>query len=291
MEGAALERITGTVLSALAGGEAIGAEALMFLLRRYGATDRVDLRGALEPALAAGLERQALAITVRERAAWLALFAEAITLSADARLLEAATLLVAALQRDWGGPATVEGSAVSVDAALRACGILDLPSIAPHAVDELERVVAASYRPGEGLVEPHHAAADGAQLANHIFLASALLTAYEISDRLPYPMLAEELVQAARRRYWRDAAGCFETTGVPRRDLFRLNCEASRVLCRLAALHQDPDYRAAAVIRDGAAYADDAARILESHAGNAAELGLDAAVYGLALAERLALDT
>jgi hypothetical protein len=81
MEGAALEQITGTVLAALAGGEAIDATALTFLLRRYGATDRPDLRGALEPALAAGLESQALARTVRERAAWLALFAEALTLS------------------------------------------------------------------------------------------------------------------------------------------------------------------------------------------------------------------
>ena len=289
MEGAALERITGSVLAALAGGEAIDATALTFLLRRYGATDRGDLRGALEPALAAGLERQALAISVRERAAWLALFAEAMTLSADARLLDAATLLVAALQRDWGGPCSVEGSAVSVDAALRACGVLDLPSIAPHAVDELERVVAAAYRPGEGLVEAH-AGEDGGRLANHIFLASALLTAYEISGRLPYPMLAEELVQAARRHYWRESAGCFETPDVPHCDLFRLNCEASRVLCRLAALHQDAAYRAAAVIRDDAAYAEDAARILDAYADGVAERGVHGAVYGLALAERLALD-
>ncbi len=291
MTGAALERITGTVLSALAGGEAVDAAALTFLLRRYGATDRMDLRGALEPALAAGLERQALAITVRERAAWLALFAEAIGLSADARLLDAATRLIAALQREWGAPSSVEGSAVSVDAALRACGVLDLPAIAPPAVDELERVVAASYRPGEGLLEPHDAGAAGGQLANYIFLASALLTAYEISGRLPYSMLAEELVQAARRRYWRDSAGCFETAGVTHRDLFRLNCEGARLLCRLAALHRDPDYRAAAVIRDEAAYADDAARILEAYAEDVAALGAAAAVYGLALGERLALDT
>ena len=103
-------------------------------------------------------------------------------------------------------------------------------------------------------------------------------------------MLAEELVQAARRRYWREDAGCFEEPEIAPRDLFRLNCEASRVLCRLAALHQDPAYRAAAVIRDDATYADDAARILDACANVAGELGVDGAVYGLALAERLALD-
>src|SRR5262249_19767044 len=120
--------------------------------------------------------------------------------------------------------------------------------------------------------------------------ASALLTAYEISGRLPYPMLAEELVQAARRRYWSKSAGCFETPNVSRCELFRLNCEASRVLCRLAVLHQDSGYRAAAVIRADAAYASDAARILDAHANCVAELGVQGAVYGLALAERLALN-
>jgi uncharacterized protein YyaL (SSP411 family) len=152
-------------------------------------------------------------------------------------------------------------------------------------------VVAAAYRPGEGLVVEHgHETADGGPLADYVFLASALLTAYEISGRLPYPMLAEELIQTARRRYWNDAAGCFEPAQATPPDVFRLNCEASRVLCRLAALHHQPDYRAGAVIRADAAYAADAARILDAHAGAAAGLGVGGAVYGLALADRLALE-
>ena len=156
MEGAAIEWITGTVLAALERGDAVDATALTFLLRRFRDTDRDDLRDALEPALAGGLERQALAETIGERAAWLTLFAEALTLSADDRLLEATTTLLASLQREWGRTKEVEDAAVSVDASLRACGLLDLPSIAPEAVDELERIVAAAYRPGEGLAHSLH---------------------------------------------------------------------------------------------------------------------------------------
>jgi uncharacterized protein YyaL (SSP411 family) len=290
MERAAIEWITGTVLAALQRGDALDATALTFLLRRFRETDRDDLRDALEPALAGGLERQALAETIGDRAAWLTLFAEALTLSADHRLLEATTTLLASLQRDWGRTSEVEDAAISVDASLRACGMLDLPSIAPVAVDELERIVSAAYRPGEGIA---HSVRDRGsprrQLADHIFLSSALLTAYEISGRLPYSMLAEELVQVARRTHWSDAAGCFETSDVQHQDRFRLNCEAARVLCRLAALHKDRSYRAAAVIRSDAAYADDATRILQAQDGASRALGVLSAAYGLALSERLAL--
>jgi hypothetical protein len=289
MERAAIEWITGTVLAALERGDTLDATALIFLLRRYRETDRDDLREALEPALAGGLERQASAETIRDRAAWLTLFAEALTLSADDRLLEAATTLLASLQREWGRTREVEDAAVSVDASLRACGVLDVPSIAPEAIDELERIVAAAYHPGEGLAHSIHDRASAGRLADHIFLSSALLTAYEISGRLPYSMLAEELVQGARRTHWNDAAGCFEAAAVDHRVLFHLNCEASRVLCRLAALHNDQGYRAAAVIRPDAAYADDAARILRAQNSTCRELGLLSAAYGLALSERLAL--
>jgi hypothetical protein len=289
MEGAAIEWMTETVLAALERGDPVDATALTFLLRRFRDTDRADLRDALEPALAGGLERQALAGSIGERAAWLTLFADALSLSADDRLLAATTTLLASLQREWGRSQEVEDASVSVDASLRACSLLDLPSIAPHAVDELERIVAAAYRPGEGLAHNLHDRAVGSgQLADHIFLASALLTAYQISGRLPYSMLAEELVQVARRLHWSDVAGCFESTSDNRWEAFRLNCEAARVLCRLGALHDDQGYRAAAVIRPDAAYADAATGILHAQDGRCREFGTLSAVYGLALSERLA---
>jgi hypothetical protein len=67
---------------------------------------------------------------------------------------------------------------------------------------------------------------------------------------------------------------------------FALNCDAVRVLCRLAALHHDDDYRHVAVVAADANYKADADRILIAHAESAHARGLaDAAAYGLALAE------
>jgi hypothetical protein len=289
MERAAIEWLTMTVLAALERGDPVDATALIFLLRRFRETDRVDLRDALEPALAAGLDRQMLADTIDERAAWLLLFADALILSADDRLVEATTTLLASLQRDWGRTSEVGDAAVSVDASLRAGRLLGLSSVAPDAVDELERIVAGSYHPGEGLAHNlDGGASDRGRLTDHIFLASALLTGYEISGRLPYPMLAEELVQVARRTHWSDVAGCFLTTTLDRQDAFRVNCEAARVLWRLGALHNDQGYRAAAVIHPDAAYVDDATRILRAQDGTCREFGVFSAVYGLALSECVA---
>ena len=63
----------------------------------------------------------------------------------------------------------------------------------PRAIDELEHAVAASYRPGEGLVGSGPAAGRGSA-DDHVRAASALLTAFEMTGRLPYSMLAEELI-------------------------------------------------------------------------------------------------
>jgi hypothetical protein len=84
-------------------------------------------------------------------------------------------------------------------------------------------------------------------------------------------------------------AGCFESTAGDRWETFRLNCEAARVLCRLGALHGDQSYRAAAVIRSDAAYADAATSILRAQDSCCREFGVLSTVYGLALSERLAL--
>jgi hypothetical protein len=109
--------------------------------------------------------------------------------------------------------------------------------------------------------------------------ASALLTAFERTGRLPYSMLAEELIQAERRGPWDDG------------DL-PIHCGAVRVLCRLAALHADDQYRGAAVIASGADYRGDASRILESQSARALDHARsspdESAAYGLALGEWLA---
>src|ERR1700722_12631491 len=107
----ALEWITGAVLAAVERGEAVDAPALTFLLRRYLATDRADLRLALEPALASALERQAIAETTAERAAWLTLLAEAARVSADARIRAAGAALIGALRHEWGRITEVDAGA------------------------------------------------------------------------------------------------------------------------------------------------------------------------------------
>jgi uncharacterized protein YyaL (SSP411 family) len=108
-------------------------------------------------------------------------------------------------------------------------------------------------------------------LTDHVGLASALLTAFHLTSRLPYSMLAEELVQTSMPTIAGDPP-------------FGEACDAARVLCRLAALHDDADYRASAVIAD-ADYRADAERVLERLAARLDESGADLALFGLALSE------
>jgi len=62
------------------------------------------------------------------------------------------------------------------------------------------------------------------------------------------------------------------------------------VLCRLAALHADEQYRGAAVMAPDADYRADADRMLSAQAERALAGGLDvAAAYGLAVGEWLAV--
>jgi hypothetical protein len=110
----------------------------------------------------------------------------------------------------------------------------------------------------------------------HVVASSALLTAFEVTGRLPYSMLAEELMQPVRRG---DAAGDIAA-----------DCGAARVLCRLATLHDDTDYRAAAVLAPGADYREDAARLLRAHASQVLDAQVaQAALYGIALRELISL--
>jgi uncharacterized protein YyaL (SSP411 family) len=141
----------------------------------------------------------------------------------------------------------------------------------PPAIDQLEHVIGGAYQPGAGV---------RGGLINQVRAASALLTAFEITGRLPYSMLAEELMQTARRTPPDDADP--ETIVV--------YCEAARVLCRLAALHEDPAYRGVAVIAGDADYRGDAARILATQSARAhAASTAHAAAYGLALRELIPL--
>lgn len=275
----ALEPITAIVLASVTRDGERGAPeplALAFLLRRYLATDRDDLRDALGDALAPAFAHAARETRGLECAAWLTLFAEASAISDDDRLPSAVAALMADLRRAWPSTDVVEDGMASVDACLRAAHLVDPQELVPAAIDELERIVGHAYQPGDGIAHTLHTGharvrARGT-LGDHVRSASALLTAFEISGRLPYSMLAEELMQTARRD---------EQTAAD----FAARCEAARVLCRLAALHADEAYRAAAVIAPEVDYRADAERLLTALSSDPLARGPHAGVYGLALVE------
>jgi len=254
----AVEHVSRAVLEALVRGDAPTADALRLLLRGYAATGRDDFRTALETGLAHAIEIAADSSS-ESSPPWLILFAEAADASDDQRVRDAASNLASKARMIWGATRSVGRAARSVDACLRAN--LDVPG----AIDELERIVSAAYEPGDGV--------DGT-VDDEVAVAGALLTAFSVTGRLPYAMLAEELVQHVRT-----------TLMSPRDAEFALACEGAAVLARMAVLHRDDDYRNGAVISPGADYAADAAAILERLAPGARARGPAAAEYALAAGE------
>ena len=309
MDGSAIDWVSERVLRALAHDEPIEPAALQLLLTRYVATGRDDLRDAIGPALSHAIDTCVAGGSVPDagptfragdatpgrngafdrRAGWLMVFVEAAAISDDERLDEAIETLVESLRRKWPSSGEVWHAMQSIEACLSASQRLaEAQALVQAAVDELERVVGVTYEPGEGLLSSLQPGSnEPGRLRDHVAAASALLNAYAIVGRLPYSMLAEELIQHARRSWWDAARGGFWGETSP--DPFFWNCQAARVLCRLAALHEDPEYRAVAVIAHQSDYAADATRTLESLDSLYRERGHQAAIYGVALGEWLAM--
>lgn len=269
---AALDAIAARAVAA-AGGPT-SSTTVLFLLRHYLASGSDDAREALGVALAQALEHAADEVDIVERAAWLTLFVEATVIADDDRVAGAAQTLAASLSSGWPAADGLRDGLASVDACLHASTVVDSADLVSNAVDELERIVGGAYRPGEGLLERGSVKAGSAA---HVRAALTLLTAFEYTGRLPYSMLAEELMQITRRRLADE--GEFVTC-----------CDAARALCRLAALHDAAEYRAAAIVASDADYRGDAARLLQLQAPrvDAAPMA-DAALYGVALRELLSL--
>ena len=282
MDEAAIGWLIGQVLESLARHQPITPAALIFLLRRYSATGAEAVGEALGAALAAALDDAAAVEESRERSEWLSLFIEAAAISEDSRLRDAAAALVSRLRSDWPARGELEPAVRSVDACLSAASTLpDLfnpRELVPAAIDELEHIVRVVYQPGGGLAHALRAP-QGARgtLRDHVATASALLTAYAITGRLPYSMLAEELMQFAQRTNPEPGGSNLER--------FVARSEAARVLCRLARLHEDADYRQVAVIAVSSDYANDAKRMLAELACTYVDHGTDAAIFGIALLE------
>ena len=285
LDESAVQWLTQGLLQAIARGEPADPTALLFLLRRYAATDRDDVRDAAGEALAAALANPR---NGGNRAAWLTVFTEASLISDDVRLQTAATELRDDLRRGWPTVVTTEAAAGGVEAYLISAHAISARDLLAAAIDELERVVGAVYRPGDGvgrfISEPDR---ERGRLGDQVRAASALVTAFGVTGRLPYSMLAEELMQFAKRTLWDEQGGGFFDGLGPKP--FGLNCEAARVLCRLEALHRDEEYRQVAVLATATAYASDAGHTLASQTPDRRDCGFAAAAYGIALTEWLHL--
>ena len=271
---AELTLVAARAAAAVEAGEPADAFVATFLLRHYLGPDSAQLRDVLGLALAQALACADQDPTVLGRAAWLNLLVEATAVADDERIAPAVERLRAALQAEWPGLTRIDELSASVEACLRAAPALDSRALVQDAIDHLERAIGGAYRPGEGLLRDRGGIRTRCDTADHVRGASALLTAFELTGRLPYSMLAEELIAIAGR----EASGA----GVV------IACEAARVLCRLARLHDDPDYRGAAVIATGADYRAEASRMLSAQSAHARSGSTSlAAAYGLALRELL----
>ncbi|HEY3043039.1 MAG TPA: hypothetical protein VGJ39_03390 [Vicinamibacterales bacterium] len=278
------DRVVDSIGDALARGEPVAAAALHLVLRRFSVTAREDMAEPLGAALAREVDRQAQQGCDDDCESWIALFSEAAAVSEDPRLPRAAADLLEGLRARWSSheAGCVDQIMRSVEACLLSVNVPEARELAADAIDALERVVAGAYRPGQGV--SHEIAKTSfvrGGLSDHVRSASALLTAYTLTARLPYAMLADELMQSVLRTP-PDEPGDRDVS-------FALDCELARVFCRLAALHRDEEYRRTAVLAVNEDYGADAAQTLTALASSVHERGVEAAPFGLALAEWLNL--
>ena len=297
-----MDEIARLVLAAIAREEPPTPAAVTVLLRNYVAHGRDEVATGLSAALAFALDRRPSDTLSDDRPAWLSVFVEAQSVSDDERIGVEVAALADALRREWPARGGVAQAMRSIAACLDAAGIAprvqkDPPvgdGLLAAAIDELERIVGRAYEPGEGLSRAPGSDARGT-LEDHVHTAVALLAGYRVTGRLPYSMLAEELMRFARRCWWSDEAGCFLETDAPEAatdERVAVNCDAVRVLSRISALHADPEYRQAVVVADGSEGVTnfgDADRILawldrsyRAHRAN----GAVAPEYAIALGER-----
>lgn len=250
------------ITAALSIDDGVDPRSVQFLLRQYARTGRDDLTERAGLALAAALRDYAHASSPLEQSAWLETFLDAHALADEPLVAEAIARLTGILRAAWTD-ASIPVAAAALEACLRAAMLDEHRSLAQPSIDQLERIVKAAYKPGSGV---------GA-CANQIAMAGALLAAHQLSGRLPYSMLAEELVAAARPLMENE----FD---------FLTACHAARVLCHLAALHDDERYRRAAVVAPSSDYRREASTILDRLSDEAAGRGAAAvAIYGVALLE------
>jgi uncharacterized protein YyaL (SSP411 family) len=146
----------------------------------------------------------------------------------------------------------VDANGRMISAMVRAGAALDAPAVTETAIAALERVVLATYRPGNGVGHVCDDPELRGFLVDQVWLAEALIDAYDATAREPYGMLGAELLHYSIRVMWDDVNGGFFDRAEPAHPLkpFALNCRAARILSRGAEVCGEPMFgeRAAATL-------------------------------------------
>jgi hypothetical protein len=282
--------ITDLLLQADARGEPSTPAGLTFLARRYAATGADEIGDVLGRGLATALDR--LYSGGRWNADWVHTLCEAAIVADDERIADALAAAASGLRERWPCRDGIAEAMRSVDASLTAAAFLGDRQAGGDfiraAVDELERMISIAYHPGDllprSLGRPDQA--DGG-VVEHAAAATTLLTAYDVTGRLPYSMLAEELIQLAGGpegpHY---VGGPAHYAGGPEgldRWSIGTRCALARALCRLARLHDDEEYRRAAVVAEARDYRAAAAALVDGVVAEELDASEDAALVGIAL--------
>lgn len=184
-------------------------------------------------------------------------------------------------------------NAMCISAYLAAGRVLDLPEVREFALKSLDRVLATTWNPEEGLahVVTYGEGKNGKRVAgtleDYASLANAALDAWETTGEYRYYEAAQGIADALIGRFYDTVGGAFfdAETGsgnklgalsIRRKPLQDSptpagNSVAAMLLVRLEALNQRDDYAAKAL------------ETLETFAGIVEHFGLYAASYGLAL--------
>jgi len=141
------------------------------------------------------------------------------------------------------GARLADANAAMVSAALHASRVFGDESIGQLALQSLETVLLATYRPGQGVA--HCVGGVRGLLTDHVAMITAQLDAWDMTGNVVYRMMAEELAHFAVRTMWDEQeSGFFDRASIDedgafgllaaRLKPFVLNCEAAEAFDRLS---------------------------------------------------------